>query len=82
MLMSAFDGASGDWQSVAPETAGFAADLASRLDQAVHDGRLPNLHAVVVARLGKLVLERYLEGIDERWGEPVGHRQVRSRRPT
>jgi CubicO group peptidase (beta-lactamase class C family) len=61
-----------DWQSIAPEKARFAADLADRLDRAVQAGELPNLHAVVVARNGKLVLERYYEGADERWGEPLG----------
>jgi CubicO group peptidase (beta-lactamase class C family) len=61
-----------DWQSIAPELAGFAPDLADRLDRAVRNGRLPNLHAVVVARGGKLVLERYYDGPDERWGEPLG----------
>ena len=27
---------------------------------------------MLVARGGKLVLERYLEGPDERWGQPLG----------
>jgi hypothetical protein len=35
-------------------------------------GSLPNLHGVVVARHGKLVLERYLEGADECWGRSLG----------
>ncbi len=35
-------------------------------------GDLPGLHAVVVARNGKLVLERYFEGTDEIWGRDVG----------
>ena len=61
-----------DWQSVAPADAGFAPDLALRLDRAVQDGRLSNLHAVVVVRDGRLVLERYDDGPDERWGEPLG----------
>jgi CubicO group peptidase (beta-lactamase class C family) len=61
-----------DWESVAPEQAGFAPDLADRLDRAVRNGRLSNLHAMVVARGGRLVLERYYDGPDERWGEPLG----------
>jgi len=61
-----------EWQSIPPEEAGLAPDLAERLDRAVQDGRLPNLHAVVVARAGTLVLERYLDGPDERWGERLG----------
>jgi CubicO group peptidase (beta-lactamase class C family) len=31
-----------------------------------------NIHAVVVARRGKLVMERYFTGLDERWGSPLG----------
>jgi CubicO group peptidase (beta-lactamase class C family) len=61
-----------DWRSVAPETAGFAPDLAERLGQAVQDGRLPNLHAVLVARGGTLVIESYFQGSDDRWGQSLG----------
>jgi CubicO group peptidase (beta-lactamase class C family) len=31
-----------------------------------------NIHAVVVARNGKLVMERYFSGADERWGDELG----------
>jgi CubicO group peptidase (beta-lactamase class C family) len=31
-----------------------------------------NVHAVVVAKEGKLVFERYFSGLDERWGQAVG----------
>jgi hypothetical protein len=63
--------ASVDWQKVAPADAGLSPDLALRLDPVVRDGRLPNLHAVV-ARGSRLVLERYYDGQDERWGESFG----------
>jgi CubicO group peptidase (beta-lactamase class C family) len=46
--------------------------VVAQLDHAVRRGEFPNLHAVVVARHGKLVLERYYEGADERWGQPLG----------
>jgi len=52
--------------------AALAADIGERIDTAVLDGRLPNLHAVVVEHAGRPVLERYCEGRDERWGEPLG----------
>ena len=52
--------------------AGFAPDLGERLDAGVRDGRFANLHAVLVLRGGRLVLERYYEGQDERWGRPLG----------
>jgi CubicO group peptidase (beta-lactamase class C family) len=61
-----------DWQSIAPEDAGFAPDVGDRLDAAVANGTVTNLHAVVVVRHGKLVLERYYAGRDERWGQPLG----------
>src|SRR5215831_12591767 len=61
-----------DWQAMSPAEAGFATDLGERLDGAVRRGELANLHAVVVARRGKLVLERYYAGRDERRGEPLG----------
>jgi CubicO group peptidase (beta-lactamase class C family) len=61
-----------DWQSIAPAEAGFAPDVGARLDAAVARGDFANLHAVVVVRHGKLVLERYHAGRDERWGQPLG----------
>ncbi len=61
-----------DWQTMAPADAGFASDIGALLDESFGRGELPNLHAVVVARHGKLVLERYYEGKDERWGRPLG----------
>jgi CubicO group peptidase (beta-lactamase class C family) len=61
-----------EWQTVAPVDAGFAPDVGELLDRAVGRGDLPNLHAVVVARHGRLVLERYYQGSDERWGQSLG----------
>ncbi len=61
------------WQKITPAEAGFGAGVGENLDQAVKDGSLPNLHAVLVIRHGKLVLERYYDGIDERWGSSLGH---------
>lgn len=64
--------ASPDWPRTDAEAAGFAPDLSARLDQGVKSGELGNLHAVVIVRKGALVFERYFEGPDERWGEPLG----------
>lgn len=63
-----------DWTTAAPQQAGFAADLADRLDAAARDPRLANLHAVLVARGDRLVAERYYAGTDEAWGRPLGRR--------
>jgi len=60
------------WTSLPPADMGFAADLPARLDAAIAAGKLPNLHGIIVARGGKLVLERYIPGVDESWGQPLG----------
>ncbi len=60
------------WTSVAPAAAGFAADLAERLDYGIRSGLLRDLHAVLVVRSGRIVLEQYYEGPDESWGRPLG----------
>jgi CubicO group peptidase (beta-lactamase class C family) len=61
-----------DWTAVSPAEAGFAPDLAARLDAALAAGRLPNLHGVIVVRGGKLVLERYQPGADMSWNRSLG----------
>jgi CubicO group peptidase (beta-lactamase class C family) len=62
-----------DWQPVSLSEAGFADDLAARLDKAIADKQIWNLHSVVVVREGRLVFERYFEGEDtKRGGLPMG----------
>jgi CubicO group peptidase (beta-lactamase class C family) len=53
-----------DWASLPPQDAGFAADLGDKLDAGVRSGLLRHLHAVLVARSGRIVLERYFAGQD------------------
>ncbi len=60
------------WQTISLTEAGFAEDLGDGLDAAVAAGGLDGLHAVLVVRRGKLALERYYAGADERWGDPLG----------
>ncbi|WP_029355874.1 serine hydrolase [Bosea sp. 117] len=55
-----------------PAEAGFAPDLAEKLDHGIRSGLLRSLHAVLVSRHGRLVLEHYGEGEDEAWGRPLG----------
>jgi CubicO group peptidase (beta-lactamase class C family) len=57
-------GASFDWQPIAPAEAGFAPDMEARLDKLIADKRAWNLHGVVVARSGRLAMERYFAGPD------------------
>jgi CubicO group peptidase (beta-lactamase class C family) len=60
------------WATILPAEAGLDPQLGARLDEAVRKGALHNLHAVLVARAGRLAVERYYEGRDERWGMPLG----------
>jgi len=61
-----------EWQKAAPADAGFAPDMDARLDKLIDEKRVWGQHAIVVARKGALVFERYFEGEDEIWGRPVG----------
>jgi hypothetical protein len=56
------------WSPIPPAEAGFASNLDARLDQAIADKRVWNLHGLVVLRDGRLVLERYFEGEDRARG--------------
>jgi CubicO group peptidase (beta-lactamase class C family) len=57
-----------DWSPISPADAGFAPDLEARLDKAIADKRVWNLHGLVVLRNDRLVLERYFEGEDRARG--------------
>jgi CubicO group peptidase (beta-lactamase class C family) len=61
-----------DWTIAKPSEAGFSDDIAARLDKAIADKRIWNIHAVIVIRGGRLVLERYFEGADNARGKPLG----------
>jgi CubicO group peptidase (beta-lactamase class C family) len=72
-VMPLFGPASAEpWSIAKPEEAGFSPDLADKLDAGIRSGLLHNLHAVLVSRAGRLVLERYYAGVDEAWGRPLG----------
>jgi CubicO group peptidase (beta-lactamase class C family) len=60
------------WSTARPEDAGLASDLPDKLDAGIRSGLLSGLHAVLVSRNDRLVLERYCPGIDESWGQPLG----------
>jgi CubicO group peptidase (beta-lactamase class C family) len=61
-----------DWRAVSPAEAGFADDLVARLDKAIAEKRVWNLHSIIVVRNGRLVLERYFDGLDDARGRPLG----------
>jgi CubicO group peptidase (beta-lactamase class C family) len=60
------------WPAARPEDAGFAPDLLDKLDAGIRSGLLGGLHAVLVTRNDRLVLERYCQGADQDWGQPLG----------
>jgi CubicO group peptidase (beta-lactamase class C family) len=60
------------WTAADAAAAGLRPDAAARLDAAVAAGELPGLHAVVVARHGRLGLERYYSGQDWSWARNLG----------
>lgn len=62
--------ADGSWSLADPDEAGFAPDLAGRIETALAGDDMDNLHAVVVVRDGRLVYETYLSGDDQKLGWP------------
>ncbi|MCK1576980.1 serine hydrolase [Bradyrhizobium sp. 174] len=59
--------ASGELQPTLPSDQ-FADDVIRRLDQAVADRRVWNIHGLLVLQNGKLIVERYFEGQDRERG--------------
>jgi CubicO group peptidase (beta-lactamase class C family) len=59
------------WQIATPHAMGVDAAQLCSIDEML-DRAKTNLHAVVVARRGKLIYEIYRTGIDERWGLKLG----------
>lgn len=60
-----------EWPAASPDETMDPA-LSERIDSGVADGQLDGLHGVVVIRDGRLALERYYAGEDERWGQDLG----------
>jgi CubicO group peptidase (beta-lactamase class C family) len=60
------------WPTAAPEQEGMNAAVLCALGPQFAAWTEANAHAVVVARHGKLVYERYFTGNDEIWGRPIG----------
>lgn len=68
LCLAVLPAAGSEWREAEPATTGFAPDLGTRLDAALAAPEAEGIHAVLVARDGLLVYERYLEGDDEIWG--------------
>jgi CubicO group peptidase (beta-lactamase class C family)/murein DD-endopeptidase MepM/ murein hydrolase activator NlpD len=60
------------WPVSEAGAAGLDAASLCGVDRLLAQWPQPNIHSIVVARGGRLVMERYFRGADERWGVPVG----------
>src|SRR3984893_1555892 len=60
------------WPVAAPETVGLAPATLCPTVKWLKNSKEKNVHAVLVARHGKLVFEAYSSGNDEHWGQAVG----------
>ena len=61
-----------EWQIVNKESAGLDSEALSALVSELHADTYPNIHSLLIARDGKLALEEYFSGDDERRGDPIG----------
>jgi CubicO group peptidase (beta-lactamase class C family) len=60
------------WTVARPGDVGMDGALLCEVDKLLGLWPDANIHALVVARRGKLVMERYWRGPDERWGTQIG----------
>jgi CubicO group peptidase (beta-lactamase class C family) len=56
------------WLPIGSENSRFAADVAERLDGAIAEKRVWNIHGLIILRNEQLVIERYFEGEDRARG--------------
>jgi CubicO group peptidase (beta-lactamase class C family) len=64
---------SDDWQTVAPAVAGLDQDTLETLVGKIRHGDFGNIHSLLIACNGKLAVEEYFKGPDERRGESIGN---------
>ena len=60
------------WPIGSPESAGLNSDLLRGIGRHFESWTDANAHAILIARHGKLVYERYFTGEDQAWGKPLG----------
>ncbi len=60
------------WQHVRPKDAGFDSNLSDKIDYGVRSGLIRGLHGIVIARHGRIAVERYYPGADAHWGRDLG----------
>jgi len=64
--------AGGGWSTAPPAAVGLDAARLCAMVPLLAARKQDNVHAVLVARHGKLVFEQYFSGIDESWGRSLG----------
>jgi Tol biopolymer transport system component/CubicO group peptidase (beta-lactamase class C family) len=57
------------WHLVAPEALGLERAPLEQMTEALRRDEYPNVHAVLIAKDGRLVYDEYFQGTDRRWGE-------------
>jgi hypothetical protein len=62
---------SDEWQTVAPGVVGLDQSRLETLSEKIRQGEFGNIHSLLIARNGKLALEEYFQGPDERRGESI-----------
>ena len=67
------------WAPIAPREAGFATDMEARLDKAIADKQVWNLHGLIVLRNDRVVLERYFASDDHKRGSATSVMSCSSR---
>ena len=63
---------SDEWELASPATVGLDPVLLQTLVQKIRAGEFENIHSLLIVRSGKLVIEEYFKGADDRRGEPLG----------
>lgn len=66
-------GKAADWEIAQPADVGVDPKLLCSLAQRGADLKETNVHAILVARHGKLIFEQYYSGSDEKWGQQLGN---------
>jgi CubicO group peptidase (beta-lactamase class C family) len=61
-----------DWPTAAPEEVGLDAGRLAALTAHLRDHPELNIHAVLIAKDGRLAYEQYFSGEDNDWGQPLG----------
>ena len=65
------------WTVASPESVGLDGDLIRGIGPHFESWTDTNAHAILIARHGKLVYERYFTGEDWAWGKALGRVDLR-----